>query len=62
VKLDLINPKIHLRHFYNKNLKIKMFQEFQNQIAPTVLTQNQHVKFQNTMRGKLDQKEFGPTN
>ncbi len=62
MKLDLINPKIHLRQFYNKNFKIKMFQEFQNQNNPIISTQNQHVKFQNTMQGKLDKKKFGPTN
>jgi hypothetical protein len=40
---------------FNWNFKIKMFQEFQNENAPTVYAQNQqHVNFQNTMHGKLD--------
>jgi hypothetical protein len=40
-----------------------MLQEFQNQNALAVWTQNQqHVKFQNTMQGKLNKKKSGPTN
>jgi hypothetical protein len=36
-----------------------MLQEFQNQNAPIVWAQNQqHVKFQNTMQGRLDQKSL----
>jgi hypothetical protein len=40
-----------------------MFQEFRNQNAPIVWAYNQqHVKFQNTMQDRLNQKKFGPTN